>query len=325
LFGKEAREMKIVVLDGYTLNPGDLSWGELEGLGDVTIYDRTPKDKVLERALGAEIVFTNKTVLGEEELSKLTELKYIGVLATGYNVIDMDAVRKRGVVVTNVPSYSTKSVAQITFALLLELCHHVQEHSDEVRSGAWSRSIDFSFWNYPLIELDNKTMGIIGFGSIGKQVADIAAAFGMKVIAYSRTKTDQSNRSNFKWVELDELFSMSDIISLHCPLFPETKEIINRDSINKMKESVIIINTSRGPLINEEELAEALNSGRISAAAVDVLSTEPPQRDNPLLSAKNCVVTPHIAWAAKEARQRLMNTAVENLKAFLKGQPQNVV
>jgi glycerate dehydrogenase len=317
--------MKIVVLDGYTLNPGDLSWDGLEKFGDLTIYDHTPFDMTVERAKGAEIVFTNKTPLGEKELSQLEGLKYIGVLATGYNVVDIDAAKKRNIIVTNIPTYGTKSVAQMVFALLLEMTQHVQHHSDAVRNGEWSRCRDFCFWKYPLIELAGKTMGIIGFGRIGQAVADIAQAFGMKVLAYDVYKSDQSHRPDFKWAELDELLTESDVISLHCPLFPETEGIINANSLKKMKKSAFLINTSRGPLVVDEDLANALNNGDIAGAALDVLSVEPPKIDNPLLKAKNCIITPHIAWATKEARSRLMDIAVDNLEQYIKGNPVNVV
>lgn len=317
--------MKIVVLEGYSSNPGDLSFEPLNALGDVTIYDRTPKNKVIEYSKNAEVLLINKTVLGKEELEKLPKLKYIGVLATGYNVVDIAAAKALGIVVTNIPNYSTKSVAQMTFALLLELCHHVQEHSEAVKNGVWSNSNDFCFWNHPLTELDGKTMGIIGFGRIGKQVANIASALGMKIIAASRTESDQSHRENFKWVSLDELFRDADVVSLHCPLFPETKGIINKETLRKMKNSAFVINTSRGPLIVEDELAKALNNNVIAGAALDVLCDEPPAIDNPLFTTKNCIITPHIAWAAKEARERLLTIAVENIKAFLKGEAVNVV
>ncbi|AGC67349.1 glycerate dehydrogenase HprA [Thermoclostridium stercorarium subsp. stercorarium DSM 8532] len=317
--------LKIVVLDGYALNPGDLSWDELKQLGETEIYDYTPFDKTIERAEGADIVLTNKTPLMEREISQLPRLKYIGVLATGYNVVDVEAAKKRNIVVTNVPAYGTKSVAQMTFALLLELTQHVQRHSDAVFNGEWTNSRDFCFWKYPLIELDGKTMGIIGFGNIGQAVADIAVAFGMNVLGYSRRRTDQSHRKNFRWAELDELLAESDVVSLHCPLTPETKGIVNIETLRKMKKSAFLINTGRGPLVVEEDLAYALNNDIIAGAGLDVLSVEPPKADNPLFRAKNCVITPHIAWATKEARLRLMHTAVENVKAFLKGEPVNVV
>ena len=317
--------MKIVILDGYAVNPGDLSYDSLKSLGDVTIYDRTPKEKVIEYSKDADMLIINKIVLGKDELKKLPKLKYIGVMATGYNVVDVSAAKELGIIVTNIPNYSTKSVAQITFALLLELCHHIEEHSVAVKNGTWSNSKDFCFWNHPLLELDGKTLGIIGFGAIGKQVAEIAAAFGMNIIAYSRTITDQNNRNNFRWVSLDELLRESDVISLHCPLFSETMGLINKNTLSKMKNSAFLINTSRGPLIVEEDLANALNNNIIAGAALDVLSKEPPEIGNPLFTAKNCIITPHIAWAVKEARQRLLNIAVGNIKAFLKGEPINVV
>lgn len=317
--------MKIVVLDGYTLNPGDLSWEGIERLGELTVYDYTPPELIEERAKEADIVFTNKTPLGEEMLEKLPRLKYIGVLATGYNVVDAAAAKERGIPVTNTPNYGSKSVAQMTFALILELCHHVQDHSDAVRAGAWSQSRDFCFWNSPMIELEGKTIGIIGFGKIGQQTADIATAFGMKVIGYSHRHSDQSHRENFRWAELDELLRESDIVSLHCPLFPETKGIINYGNLCKMKKSAFLINTARGPLIEEQDLADALNNDMIAGAGLDVLAVEPPPADNPLLTAKNCLITPHIAWATKEARKRLMDIAAENLGAFLNQEPVNVV
>jgi glycerate dehydrogenase len=317
--------VKIVILEGHASNPGDLSYEPLKALGDVTIYDRTPKHKVIEYSKDAEILLINKTVLGKEELEKLPKLKYIGVLATGYNVVDLAAAKNLGIIVTNIPNYSTKSVAQMTFALLLELCNHVQEHSEAVKNGDWSNSKDFCFWNHPLMELDGKTLGIIGFGTIGKKVSEIATALGMKVIANSRTITDETDRKNFKWVSLDELFREADVVSLHCPLFPETKGIINKENLSKMKSSAFLINTSRGPLIVEEDLAYALNNNIIAGAALDVLSAEPPAINNPLFTSQNCIITPHIAWATKEARQRLLNIAVENIKAFIKGEVVNVV
>ena len=317
--------MKIVVLDGYTLNPGDLSWEELERLGEVEVYDRTPKEKVVERSKEADIILTNKTPLNKEAISQLPSLKYIGVLATGYNIVDIEAAKNSGIVVSNVPGYGTMSVVQLTFALLLELCHHVQRHSDAVMNGKWTKSTDFSFWDYPLIELAGKTIGIIGFGDIGKKVADAATAFGMNVIAFSRTQTDQSHRSNFRWVTKDQLFEEADVVSLHCPLTPQTEGIINKDSLKKMKSSAFLLNTSRGPLIVERDLADALNSGTIAGAGVDVLSTEPPSETNLLLGAKNCIITPHIAWATKEARERLMRVTLDNIVAFQNKKPVNVV
>lgn len=317
--------MKIVVLDGYTLNPGDLSWEELKRLGDVEVYDRTPKDKTVERCKEADIILTNKAPISKEAIDGLPSLKYIGVTATGYNIVDIEAAKKKGIVVSNVPGYGTMSVVQLTFALLLELCHHVQRHSDEVMNGKWTKSADFSFWDFPLIELAGKTIGIIGFGDIGQKVADVATAFGMNVIAFSRTQTDQSHRSNFRWVAKDQLFEEADVVSLHCPLTPQTEGIINRDSLKRMKSSAFLINTSRGPLVVEQDLADALNNGTIAGVGVDVLSTEPPPATNPLLSAKNCIITPHIAWATKEARERLMRVTLNNIVAFQNKKPINVV
>lgn len=317
--------MKIVVLDGYTLNPGDLTWERLEALGEVTIYDRTPDEEIINRIGHSEIVFTNKTPLREEILLKLPSVKYIGVLATGYNVVDVKAAKKLGKVVTNIPTYGTTAVAQFVFAHLLEICHHVGSHSEAVRNQAWSKSVDFCFWNYPLMELTDKSIGIIGMGRIGQTVAKIAQAFGMKVLAYDIYPEKELECNTFKYVDLDTLFKTSDVISLHCPLFEETIGIINKENIGKMKDGVIIINTSRGPLIVEKDLAEALNSGKVGGAGVDVLSVEPAASDNPLLMAKNCQITPHIAWAPKESRERLLNIAVDNIIAFIEGNPVNVV
>ena len=317
--------MKIVVLDGYTLNPGDISWSKLEKLGEVKVYDRTPTDKILERVGDAEIVYTNKTPLSREIFEKAAQIKFVGVLATGYNIVDTKAARDHGVVVANVPTYGTASVAQFTIALLLEVCHHIGAHSTEVKKGIWSKCPDFCFWNYPLIELAGKTMGIIGFGRIGQAVAKIAMALGMNVLAYDEYQNKSLESAALKYTSLDELLSKSDVISLHCPLFENTKGIINMESIAKMKDGAILINTSRGPLIAEKDLAEALNCNKLAGAAIDVVSEEPVKMDNPLMNAKNCIITPHIAWAPKESRERLMNIAVDNLEAFLKGSPINVV
>lgn len=317
--------MKIVILDGYTLNPGDLSWDELKQSGDVEIHDRTPQEKVVERAKDAEVVFTNKTPLGEDLLKQLPRLKFIGVLATGYNVINIEIAKQQGIVVSNVPGYGTPSVVQMTFALLMELTLHVQHHSNTVREGKWSASKDFCYWDYPLVELANKTLGIIGFGDIGGKVADVATAFGMSIIGNSRTQTDQSHRKNFRWVSVTELLEQSDVVSIHCPLTPETKGLINKENLQLMKPSAYLLNTSRGPVIVDQDLADALNSDVIAGAGIDVLSTEPPPAGNPLFTAKNCIITPHIAWATKEARSRLMDITVNNLNAFLKGEPVNVV
>ncbi|MDP2415682.1 D-2-hydroxyacid dehydrogenase [Daejeonella sp.] len=317
--------MKLVVLDGYTLNPGDLNWEGIKKFGDLEVHDRTPESQIVERCRGAEIIFTNKTPLREPVLSQLPDLKYIGVLATGYNVVDVDYAKTRGIAVANVPGYGTASVVQMTFALMLELCQHVQSHSDSVRQGDWAASPDFCYWNYPLIELEGKTIGIIGFGSIGQKVADIATAFGMNIIGFSRTRSDQSHRKNFKWAELNELLKESDVVSVHCPLFPETQGIINKNSLRMMKRSAFFLNTSRGPLMVDRDLADALNEGIIAGAGIDVLSVEPPSADNPLFKAKNCLITPHIAWATKEARSRLMGIAENNLSSFLNQKPINIV
>jgi len=317
--------MKIVILDGHATNPGDLSWVGLEELGDVTVYERTPSDLIIQRSKYASILLTNKTVLGEDEFSQLPNLRYVGILATGYNTVDIMAAKDRGIIVTNIPAYSTDSVAQMVFALILELCFHVQEHSNAVYAGEWAASKDFSFWKYPLIELAGKTLGIVGFGRIGRKTAEIAYAFGMNVIGYGIRPDLSYTHSNFKWATMDELLPESDFVSLHCPLFPETKGIINKTQLAKMKKSAFLINTSRGPLVVEEDLCEALNNDRIAGAAVDVLSVEPPKEGNPLLSAKNCIITPHIAWATTEARGRLISIAVDNVRHFQEKNPINVV
>ena len=319
--------MKIVVLDGYTENPGDLSWGRLEELGELIVYDRsslTDEDEAIARIGEAEIVITNKTPITKKVLDSCPSIRYIGVLATGYNVVDYAYAAKKGIPVTNVPGYGTDTVAQFTFALLLEICHHVAHHSEAVHAGRWEQSPDFCFCDYPQIELAGKTMGIIGFGRIGQKVGTIAKAFGMKVLAYSPHEYE-SGKAIGTYVNLDTLLAESDVISLHCPLFPETEGIINQATIAKMKDGVILLNNGRGPLVVEQDLADALNSGKIQAAAVDVVSAEPIKGDNPLLTAKNCFITPHIAWATKEARQRIMDCAVNNVKAFLSGAPENVV
>jgi len=317
--------MKIVVLDGYTLNPGDLLWDNLFNLGDVVLYNRTLSNKIIERSVDAQVLITNKTPLSEEIINSLPKLKYIGVLATGYNIVDITAAKRRNIIVTNVPSYSTLSVAQLTFALLLELCHHVQRHSDSVRDGKWAESVDFSYWDFPLIELSAKTFGIIGFGNIGKKVADIATVFGMNIIAASRHQTDQSARKNFRWAAINEVLKQADVVSIHCPLLPETKGLINAESLKRMKRSAFLLNTSRGPVVVEQDLADALNNGIIAGAGIDVLSIEPPSKNNPLFNAKNCLITPHFAWATKEARERLMDIAVNNVVSFINGKPVNVV
>lgn len=317
--------MKIVVLDGYALNPGDLDWKGFESCGELTVYDRTPPDEVVARASGADMVWTNKTPLPGAVIRQLSNLKFIGVLSTGYNVVDLDAARECGVTVSNIPDYSSRSVAQFTFALLLELCHRVQRHSDGVHEGKWARSKDFAYWEYPLVELAGKTMGIIGFGTIGKRVADVATAFGMNVIAFSRSQPEQRDRPNFRWASLEELLSESDVVSIHCPLTEATRGLINTDNLNRMKRTAFLINTARGPIVVDDDLARALNEGVIAGAGLDVLSVEPPAGGNPLIGAKNCLITPHIAWATREARERLMAIAEGNLKAFLKGEPRNVV
>ena len=311
--------MKIVILDGYAENPGDLSWESFEKLGELTVYDRTPEDKIIERIADAEIVILNKAPLSRKVFDACPGIKYVGVLATGYNVVDIAAAKEKGIVVTNIPAYGTTAVAQMAIALLLEICNHTAHHSNAVFEGRWEKSPDWCFWDYPLIELAGKTMGIIGYGRIGQATGRIAKALGMKVVAYD------ANVSMEESVDLDTLFSSSDVISLHCPLFPETKGIINKDTIKKMKDGVIIINNSRGPLIVEQDLCDALNSGKVYAAAVDVVSTEPIHSDNPLLKAKNCYITPHISWASRESRERIMDIAAGNLKAFLDRNPDNVV
>jgi len=314
--------MKIVVLDGYTLNPGDLDWGVFREMGEFEVYDRTPRELVIERAKGAEILLTNKTPLPAETLSRLPQVRYIGVLATGYNVVDVAYANERGIVVTNVPAYGTHTVAQFTFALLLELCSRVQLHDTAVHAGEWTRSPDFCFTKAPLVELYGKTLGIIGFGSIGRQVARIGQAFGMRVATVDRGKRYAEQP---EYLELSEIFRQADVISVHCPLTPETEGLICKKTLERMKPSAFLINTSRGGLVVERDLADALNEGRIAGAGLDVLSTEPPAADNPLLTARNCIITPHIAWATKEARERLMNIAADNLRAFLEGRPQNTV
>lgn len=316
--------MNIVVLDGHTLNPGDLSWADLERLGDCVIYDRTTTEEVITRAHAAEILIINKVVIGKPEIARLPKLKYIGLCSTGYNVVDIQAAADRNIVVTNVPAYSTQSVAQMAFAHILNLCQHVGEHSQSVKNGEWSQSPDFCYWKFPLVELQSLTLGIVGFGRIGRQVAILGQAFGMNIIYYDINPQDQID-SDYRKVAPDRLFRESDIITLHCPLTPETEGMVNRDRLSRMKPTAFLINTSRGQLIDEAALAEALNGGKIAGAGLDVLSTEPPAPDNPLLSAKNCCITPHISWATKAARTRLMKTVVQNLRAFLDGHPINKV
>jgi len=316
--------MKLVVLDGYTLNPGDLSWDSFHAIGECQVFDRTAKEDLLARAQDATILLTNKTPLRRDTLVALPSLKYIGVLATGYDVVDLEQTRRQNIAVTNVPAYGTNSVAQMVFALILELCNRTEQHSDAVRWGAWTHNPDWCFWQTPLIEIHGKTLGIVGYGRIGKKVAQIALAFGMKVIITS-TRRPSDLIPEVQWGTLDEVFAASDFVSLHCPLQPSTCGMINSPRIAQMKDGAFLINTSRGGLIVEEDLANALNSGMLAGAALDVLSTEPPPSSNPLLQAKNCIITPHIAWATREARARLMNIAAANLKAWLDSRPQNVV
>jgi glycerate dehydrogenase len=315
--------MNIVVLDGFTLNPGDLSWDQLKSLGACQIYDRTPPDELLRRAAQAEIVLTNKAVLAAEHIRQLPQLKYIGVTATGTNIVDLAAARARGIPVTNVPAYGTRSVAQTTIALLLELTQHVGHHAQTVRASQWARSVDWCYWERPLIELDGLTLGIVGFGRIGQAVAELAAAFGMNVLVYN--PSSKAAPPFVRFVELETLFRQSDVLSLHCPLTPQTQNLINAERLSWMKPTAFLLNTGRGPLIDEPALAAALNSGRIAGAALDVLSVEPPPANNPLLTAKNCIITPHLAWATRAARSRLLSVAVGNLRAFLSGKPLNVV
>ena len=318
--------MKIVVLDGYTENPGDLSWRPLEKYGELMVFDRTPYDdeEIIRRIGDADIVFTNKCPVSRRTMDACPQMKFISVLATGYNIVDVAYAAEKGIPVSNIPSYGTDAVGQFAIALLLEICHHVQHHSNEVHRGRWSEGPDWCFWDYPLIELAGKTMGIIGFGRIGRTTGRIAKAMGMKVLATGSRPVPEGEEIA-EYVSLDELLRQSDVIALHCPLFPETKGIINKDTIAKMKDGVIILNNSRGPLIVEQDLADALDSGKVYAAGLDVVSVEPIREDNPLLKAKNCLITPHISWAPKEARIRIMECSEANLRAFLDGAPINVV
>ncbi len=317
--------MKIVVLDGYTENPGDLSWEGFSQLGSVTVYDRTNADQIVQRIGDAQAVITNKVPITAEILAACPSITYIGVLATGYNVIDTEAAAQRGIVVTNIPSYGTQAVAQYTFALLLELCHHIGHHNRSVQEGRWAQSIDFCYWDYPLIELAGKTMGIIGFGRIGRAVAALAQAFGMKVLAYSPSRDPRDEHDMCSYADFDEVLASSDVLSLHTPLTEKTSKMINQSTISRMKDHVMIINTSRGQVIDEHDLRDALITGKVAGAAVDVVSSEPISGDNPLLGLDNCIITPHIAWASKASRQRLMNIAVDNLRAFIAGKPVHVV
>lgn len=318
--------MKIVVLDGYCENPGDLSWDVVKQYGNLTVYDRTPEDKeeIIKRIGDADILLANKVAITADIMDACKNLKYISVLATGYNVVDVAAAKERGIPVSNVPTYGTAAVAQHTIGLLLEICHHIGHHDRQVKAGRWENGEDWCFWDYPLIELDGKTMGIIGFGKIGQATGRLAKALGMKVLAAGSRPTD-AGREIAEYVEVDDVLAQSDVIALHCPLFPNTKNIICKENIAKMKDGVILLNSSRGGLVVEQDLADALNSGKVYAAAVDVVSTEPIKGDNPLLTAKNCIITPHIAWAPKEARQRIMNTTADNIAAFIAGAPVNVV
>ena len=318
--------MRTVVLDGYTENPGDLSWDWLKAFGEYEVYDRTPSDEaeIIRRIGTAEIVITNKVPISAAVIDACPGLKYIAVTATGYNVVDYEYAKRRGIPVSNVPAYGTAAVAQFAIAMLLEICHHIAHHSQAVHEGRWEHAEDWCFWDYPLIELDGKTLGIIGFGRIGQQTGRIAKALGMTVLA-SGSRPTESGRAIAEYVEQDELFARADVIALHCPLFPETQGIINKDSIAKMKDGVIIINNSRGGLVVEQDLADALNSGKVAAAGLDVVSTEPIKGDNPLLTAKNCIITPHISWASKEARERIMVCTEKNVRAYVEGSPVNVI
>ena len=318
--------MKIVILDGYTENPGDLSWEALERFGELRVYDRTPDDdaEIARRIGDAEIVLTNKCPIRRAVMDACPQLRYISVLATGYNIVDVAAAREKGIPVSNIPTYGTAAVGQFAIALLLEICHHVAHHSEAVHQGRWASNPDWCFWDYPLIELAGKTMGIIGFGRIGQTTGRIAKAMGMTVLA-TGSRESEAGRAIADYVTLDELLARADVVVLHCPLFPSTQGIINRETIAKMKDGVILINNSRGPLVVEQDLADALNSGKIYAAGLDVVSTEPIRDDNPLLTARNCFITPHISWAPKESRERIMSITAENLRAFLEGAPVNLV
>lgn len=318
--------MKIVILDGYVENPGDLSWSPLEQLGDLTVYDRTPNDpkEILRRIGDAEIVYTSKTPLSAATLQACPNLRFICVMATGYNIIDVAAANQQGITVCNIPTYGTNAVGQFAIALLLEICHHIGHHNQAVHEGRWASCIDWCFWDYPLIELTGKTMGILGLGRIGQATGRIAKALGMHILAFDTSPND-SGREIAEYVSLDTLLAESDVISVHCPLFEDTRGIICKANIDKMKDGVILLNNSRGPLVVEQDLADALNSGKVYAAGLDVVAIEPIQPDNPLLSAKNCIITPHISWASKESRQRLLDIAVDNLRQFLNGTPINTV
>ena len=317
--------MKIVILDGYTINPGDLSWDGLRKFGDLTVYDRTAPEQVLERIGDAEVVYVNKVVLSRETLSQCKNLKMVSVLATGYNIVDVAAAKELGIAVCNSPAYSTASVAQLTIAHLLELCHHVGAHSEACRNGQWAASPDFCFWNHPLMELDGKTMGIIGYGSIGQAVGEIAQALGMNLLVHSRHTRPELESETCHYADLETLLAKSDVVSLHCPQTEQTAGMINKDTIAMMKDGALLLNTSRGGLVVEQDLADALCSGKLRGAAVDVVSKEPIDPNNPLLTAPNLLMTPHLAWAPLEARQRLLRIAEENLQAYAEGRPINVV
>lgn len=316
--------MKIVVMDGKGVNPGDMSWKQIQQFGELIVYERTASEEIIDHVGYAEIVLTNKTVFDEDTIAKLKNVKYIGVLATGYNVVDLKAASKRGIVVTNIPAYSTDSVAQMTFAHILNVTNHVDHYARASRDGEWSRCPDFCYWDKPLVELAGKTIGIIGLGNIGMKVANIALNFGMNVIAYT-SKEPKEIPNGINKASIDNILSDSDIISLHCPLTKQTRELINKDSIAKMKRSVIVVNTGRGPLVNEEDVANALHNGLIGAYCADVMCSEPPSADNPLFVEQNAYITPHVAWASKEARIRLMDIAEKNIHSFLSGKPINVV
>lgn len=317
--------MNIAILDGFTANPGDLSWDAIAQMGNLTVYDRTAPQEVAERIRGAEVVYTNKTVITREHMEQNPQLRLISVTATGYNVVDLVAAREHGIPVCNVPAYSTRDVAQMTFALLLEICHQVGHHSQTVKDGKWTSCPDFCYWDYAPMALYGKTMGIVGFGQIGQAVAKLAVAFGMEVLVQSRTPRKELEEEHIHFTDLDTLLRRADVISLHCPLTDATKELICKDSIQKMKDGVILLNTGRGPLLCEKDVAEALSSGKMGALGADVVTKEPIEKENPLLTAPNCFLTPHIAWATKDARERLIAVSAENLRQFLNGTPQNVV
>lgn len=317
--------MKIVILDGYTLNPGDLSWARIEAMGTVEIFERTPPRLIIERAAGAQAILVNKIALRGETLASLDGLVYVGVTATGVDIVDLEVARRRGVTVTNVPAYGTDSVAQFTIALLLELCHRVGLHSEAVRAGAWSRSQDWSFTLSPQLEVAGKTLGVVGFGRIGRRVAQIARSLGMRILAFSPSRKEPPVYEEFEWVTLEELLMASDVVSLHCPLTPQTRGLLNAQRISRMKTNAFLLNTARGALVDDQALADALNQGKLAGAGLDALAEEPPPPGHPLFSAKNCILTPHMAWATREARTRCMQIAVENLAAFIQGRPQNVV